>query len=83
MRRLQVLMEESELREVRSVARRHRMTTAEWVRQQLRTARAADAHGDTAAKLAAIRDASRFSYPVGEIDEMLADVERGYLEPLT
>ena len=37
--RLQVLLDASELEEIRSVARRHRMTVAEWVRQALRAAK--------------------------------------------
>jgi hypothetical protein len=79
-KRLQVLFEEPELRELRRVARRHRMTTAAWVRQQLRAAVAAEAGTDTATKLAAVRAAVRLSYPTGDIAEVLADIERGYLE---
>ena len=37
--RLQVVLDKVELREIQEVARRHRMTTAEWVRQALRAAR--------------------------------------------
>ncbi|HEX6314756.1 MAG TPA: hypothetical protein VFZ73_07850 [Gemmatimonadaceae bacterium] len=38
-KRLQVLLEESELAEIRRAARLSRMTVAEWVRQALRRAR--------------------------------------------
>jgi hypothetical protein len=37
--RLQVLLDEAELREIRKLARRERMSVAEWVRGALRRAR--------------------------------------------
>ena len=37
-KRLQVLMPDEELRAIQRLARRERMTTAEWVRQRLREA---------------------------------------------
>src|SRR5438093_68744 len=38
-KRLQVLLEESELREIQRLARSQKLTVAEWVRQALRAAR--------------------------------------------
>ena len=55
------------------------MTTAEWVRRSLRDARDADGGADTAQKLGAIRVAAGYSFPVGEIDAILGEIERGYL----
>lgn len=80
-KRLQVLLEEEELGEIRRTARRQRMTVAEWVRQALRRARREEPAIDPARKLAAIREAVRHSYPTGDIDQMLGEMERGYLEP--
>jgi predicted nucleic acid-binding protein len=61
-KRLQVLLEEEELREIRRTARRQRMTVAEWVRQALRRARRKS--GDRSSpKLAAIREAVRMRTP--------------------
>ena len=77
-KRLQVLLEEPELKEIRRAARRRRMTVAEWVRQALRVARAAETGRDAASKLEAVRTAARFSFPSGDIDAMLAEIERGY-----
>jgi hypothetical protein len=37
--RLQVVMDEEELREIQDIARRQRMTVSEWVRTVLRGAR--------------------------------------------
>jgi hypothetical protein len=77
-KRLQVLFEDDELIELQRLARRHRMTTAEWVRRSLRAARDADSGADVGQKLAAIRTAAAFSFPTGEIDAILAEIERGY-----
>jgi hypothetical protein len=77
-KRLQVLLDEAELREVRRAARAQRLTVAEWVRQTLRDARRRQPGGDPAGKLAAIRAAAAHAFPTADIDEMLADIERGY-----
>ena len=77
--RLQVLLDESEFAEIRRIARRHRMTVAEWVRQALRAARRDEPVIDPRRKLAAVREAARCAYPTGDIDVMLAEIERGYL----
>lgn len=77
-KRLQVLLDEAELREIRRLARTQRLSVAAWVRQALRSARG-PAEADPTAKLAAIRAAARHDFPTGEIDELLAQIERGYL----
>ncbi len=78
-KRLQVLLEEPELREIQRAARAQRMTVAEWVRQALRAARRREPSTDARRKLAAIRTAARHSFPTAEIDQMLAEIESGYL----
>jgi hypothetical protein len=77
-KRLQVLLEEAELAEIRRAARLSRMTVAEWVRQALRRARREEPMTDTKRKIAMVREASRGSYPTADIDQMLAEIERGY-----
>jgi hypothetical protein len=77
-KRLQVLFEDDELKEIQRLARRHRMTTAEWVRRSLRAARDAESGADVGQKLAAVRTAAAFAFPTADIDTMLAEVERGY-----
>jgi len=76
--RLQVLLDEAEFAEIRRVARRHRMTVAEWVRQALRAARRDEPVEEPKRKLAAVREAARGSYPTADIATMLAEIERGY-----
>jgi fatty acid-binding protein DegV len=58
------------------------MTIAEWVRQALRVARRRQSSGDVDTKLAAIRAAARHTFPVADIDQMTAEIERGYVEPI-
>jgi hypothetical protein len=77
--RLQVLLDEAELAEIRKVARRHKLTTAAWVRQALRVARRAEPGADAKKKLAVVRAAARHRFPTADIDRMLAEIEQGYL----
>ena len=79
--RLQVVMEESELREIQESARRQRMTVSEWVRGALRAARRDEPGPNSGRKLNAIRAASRHAFPTGDIDQMLAEIGRGREEP--
>ena len=75
-KRLQVLLDEDEYREIQGVARRQRMTLAEWVRQALRRAMG-DQPGTVDAKLRAIADASRHSHPTADIEVMLQEIDAG------
>ena len=77
-KRLQVLLGESELREIQEVARQNHMTVAEWVRQVLRVARQGQSRIDPAKKLDATRKAVRHSFPAPDIEHMIEEIERGY-----
>jgi len=77
--RLQVILEAAELAEIRAVARRHRMTVAEWVRQALRAARSDEPAIDSRRKLHAVREAAKGSYPAPDIGQMLTEIEHGYV----
>ena len=76
--RLQVLLDEQELAEIRRIARRQRMTVAEWVRQALRQARRDEPSGDPRRKLSVVREAARGAYPTADLPAMLRQIERGY-----
>jgi hypothetical protein len=77
--RLQVVLDEPELREIRQAARRERLTVSEWVRRCLREARRRRPGRDAGRKLQAIRSASRHAFPTADIDQMLSEIESGYL----
>ena len=73
------MLEESELKEIRRIANNERLTVAEWVRQVLRSARKEHPARDRAKKLAAIRRAAKHHFPAPDIEQMLEEIERGYL----
>lgn len=79
-KRLQVLFDDEELGEIQRLARRNRVTTAEWVRRSLRAARDAEAASDVTQKLAAVRTAVTHQFPTGDVDSMLEEIERGYAD---
>ena len=78
-RRLQVLFDEQELDEIQQAARREHLTVAEWVRQKLRAARKPATGEERLRKLDAVHGAARFSFPTADVDQMLAEIESGYL----
>ena len=77
-KRLQVILQDPEYREIQRMARSRRLSLAEWVRQALALARRREPLGDVGKKLDVIRAASRHDYPVSDISRMLAEIERGY-----
>jgi hypothetical protein len=77
-KRLQVILQDGEYREIQRVADARQMSIAEWVRQALATARRYEPLGDVGKKLDAVREAVKLDYPTADIDDMLAQVERGY-----
>ena len=79
-KRLQVLLDEEEYSEIQAVARRQRMTLAEWVRQALRKAKADDP-ATVETKLRAIADASWHEFPTADIEMMLREIESGGRPP--
>ncbi len=79
-KRLQVLLDETEMREIRRSARRHRMTVAEWVRHALRAARRSEPRSDAGKKIQVVRAAAEHNFPTADIGEMLLQIEHGYLD---
>jgi hypothetical protein len=78
-KRLQVLLDDAEWRELREAAGRQGLTVSEWVRRTLREAHQQESTGDVDAKLRAVRQAVGFEFPTADIDQMLDEIERGYL----
>jgi hypothetical protein len=77
-KRLQVILQDTEYREIQRVARARRMSIAQWVRQALAAARRYEPLGDTGKKLDTVREAARQEFPSGDIEQILAEIERGY-----
>jgi hypothetical protein len=78
-KRLQVILQEPEYREIQRVARSRHMSIAEWVRQALAHARRREPLGDVDKKLKAIRDAAaQNAGSAVDIETMLSEIEQGY-----
>ncbi len=77
-KRLQVLVDEEELRAIGKLARSGKLTVAEWVRGALRAALRDEPASSPERKLAQVRAASRHRFPTAEIDQMVAEIEQGY-----
>jgi ribbon-helix-helix CopG family protein len=77
-KRLQVILQDPEYREIQKMARARRMSLAEWVRQALHLARNREPMGAAGKKLEVIRAAAQHDYPTADIATMLAEIERGY-----
>ena len=78
MKRMQVLVDESEYRRIQRVAKRSGMTLAAWVRSALRAAYREEPLSSKEKKLAAVRRASRHEFPTADIDQMLEEIAQGY-----
>lgn len=77
-KRLQVIVQDPEYREIQRAARLRRMSIAEWVRRALVQARRSEPSREVASKLEVIRAAARMDFPTAEIDRMLEEIEQGY-----
>lgn len=77
-KRLQVILQDRDYREIQRMARARRMTIAEWVRQALDLARRREPLANMGKKLAVVRAAVRHDFPSGDIDAILAQIESGY-----
>ena len=76
--RLEVLLDDAELRTIQGLARRDKLTTPEWVRRRLREGMDAGPRPDTATRLDAIHAAYRqaSAEPAPEIGQMLDEIGR-------
>ena len=77
-KRLQVIIQDPEYREIQRMARSRHLSIAEWVRQALDLARRREPTTEAGKKLEAIRAAVRYDFPSGDIADMLAEIESGY-----
>jgi len=79
--RLQVILDDRELEEIKVVAERHKMTVSEWVRHALREARRNEPTKSVEFKLAALEHACRNAESGGrevDIEQMLDEIAQGY-----
>lgn len=77
-KRLQVLLPDPDMEEIRRFARREKLTVGEWVRKVLRDARSRQPVHEPQSKLKAVRKAAEYSFPTADIEQMLNEIEQGY-----
>lgn len=77
-KRLQVILQDSEYRDIKRAARSKQLSIAEWVRQAIEGARRRESASAAAKKLEVIRAAVRHEFPFGDMDAMLTEIDRGH-----
>ena len=77
-KRLQVILQDPDYREIQRAARARHLSIAQWVREALELARRRQPVNEAGKKLDVIRAAARFNFPTGDIADMLAEIETGY-----
>jgi hypothetical protein len=77
-KRVQVSFPDADFVRMQSVASYENLSLGEWVRKELSRAAAAPPRRSVAEKLAAIRRASEYSFPTGDIDQMNREIAEGY-----
>jgi predicted 2-oxoglutarate/Fe(II)-dependent dioxygenase YbiX len=77
-KRLQVILDDEEMKAIAAIARRRKMTVSSWVRATLREARSRHPQVAGDRKIQAVRAAVRHSFPTSDMDGMLAEIESGY-----
>ena len=77
-KRLQVILQDPEYREIQRAARSQRLSLAEWVRRALESARRQQPAGNGSKKLDSVRRAAQHEFPTADIDQMLEEIEAGY-----
>ena len=77
-KRLQVLLPDQEMSDIQRLAKRERLTVGEWVRRVLTEARASRPVIESEVKLKSVRHAVKYSFPTGDVEQMLSEIEQGY-----
>ena len=80
-KRLQVLLDSKEYKLFAQMAQTNGMSLGEWVRQALRKVASERSGRDPAEKLRIIHKmAAEGNAPTGDIAQMIAEIEKGYLK---
>lgn len=78
--RLQVLLDEEEIRALRAAAGRERTSVSEYVRKALRAATMEGPASGVAEKLMVVREAAKHSYPTADPKRLEREIVAGYLQ---
>lgn len=76
-KRLQIVVADEEHERLRKAAAREGLTLSEWARRVLERAREGQKGPTPSRKIAALDRALKCGHPTADIDEMLAEIEKG------
>lgn len=79
-KRLQVLLSDQDYRAIQRQAKKTKLSVGAWVRQVLQKAQEETSARSASEKLRRIEACSAYSFPVGDIEQILSEIESGYLE---
>ena len=79
-KRLQVLLEAKEYKSFQQLAKEAGLSLGEWVRQTLRQTSQRFSKKNPQKKLEQIRKAGKHHNPAGEVEDILKEIEKGYLD---
>jgi hypothetical protein len=77
--RLQVILENEEMKEIKKLAEQEKMTVSAWVRRAIAHEKRERPTLIAHKKIDVIRKASQYNFPSGDIDTITAEIESGYL----
>lgn len=77
-KRLQVVLDDDEMKAIAALAKRRKMTVSSWVRATLREARTRHPLASGDRKIQVVRAAVGHAFPTADMDRMLAEIESGY-----
>ncbi len=78
--RLQVLLDDEELKEVKELAVQEHLTVSAWVRRAIQHEKKERPITAARKKLQNIQSFSKYSFPVSDYSDMAAEIESGYLK---
>lgn len=78
--RLQVLLDPKEYKFFQKMAEQEGLSLGEWVRKALRKTQEQFSIQSPSQKLKALRKAVQHNYPSADIEQMLSEIEQGYLK---
>ena len=82
--RLQILLDEDELQEVKKLAIEEKLTVSAWVRRAIQHEKKERPGTAARKKLQIINKSSKYNYPTGDYQDIAAEIDSGYSkEPLT
>ncbi|MBI5508678.1 MAG: antitoxin [Deltaproteobacteria bacterium] len=76
-KRLQVLMRDKEYQALQRLCRRQKRTVADWVRESIRLRLVSEESEPPERRIARVLAFARHSAPTGDIEQLLAEIERG------